>query len=98
MKKEIIAILLFGWFIPTLFAANQAELESIQGEIESARSEIQKSTTSFLLIAKQIGQDQPLQTEQFVRVTGPDVIVYESDLETRTVIDQCNRRRRIFVD
>lgn len=86
MKKEIIAILLFGCFIPTLFAADQTELESIQGEIEIARSEIQKSTTSFLLIAKQIGQDQPLQTEQFVRVTGSGVSVYESDLETAPLL------------
>lgn len=92
MKSGIIALLIFGWFTPIFAAANLADLEDIQSDIESIRSEIQKSTTSFLLITKQMGQGQPAeaaqQTEQVIQVSDQRVPIYESDLETAPVLTE----------
>ena len=56
MKKRIIVILFVCWIMPAAVSANQADLREILSEVEAVRSEIQKSTASLLLIAKQVDQ------------------------------------------
>ena len=90
MKKGIIAFLLFSWLTPVLLAADQVELQEIQAEIESVRSEIQKSTASYLLIAKQIDREQAGELihpkEQIVQITSREAVIRETDLETAPVL------------
>ena len=88
MKQIIIAILFFGCISPVLIAVDQTELKNNLSEIESVRSEIQKSTASFLLISKQLnnGEDTAHQTEQFVQITNIGAEVRETDLETSAVL------------
>ncbi len=88
MQKKIITLLLFGMIAPALFAVSQAELQEVLGDIESARTEIQKSTASYLLITKQInpGIQEVQPVEQLVQITDQRVLVQESDLETSPVL------------
>lgn len=90
MKKTIIAILVIWLAIPAALAANQTELEEILSEIELVRVDIQKSTASFLLIAKQINQSElPVQsTEEFVQITDQRVTVRELDLEASPALSE----------
>lgn len=90
MKKTIIAILVIWLAVPAALAANQTELEEILSEIELVRVDIQKSTASFLLIAKQINQSElPVQsTEEFVQITDQRVTVRELDLEASPALSE----------
>lgn len=90
LKTAIIAILLLCWLLPPVLLANQAELQEVQEEILAVRSDIQKSTASFLLIAKQLTQsDQSMQlTQQFVQITSQEVPVREVDLGSAPVLTE----------
>jgi len=59
MKKKVIAFIIIWLVVPASFASDQTELEEIFSEIQEVRSDIQKYTTSFLLIYKKMESERP---------------------------------------